>query len=660
MNQAADQATSAELDSRFDLQATRGQWLLGIVIVVITCATYFPVTQSGFIWDDDAYVINNRSLRTLDGLKDIWFDVTATPQYYPLVHSTFWIEYQLWQLDPLGYHLTNVTFHILSALVLWRICALLKVPGAWFIALIFAIHPVHVESVAWVTERKNTMSAFFYLAAAFCFLKAYLGSVSSGDQNDQSQNRSLVSTISFAAIGLFICAMLSKTVAATLPAALLLIIYWKNGVIRIRDWILVAPMFLIGVPMGLATAWLEKHHVGAMGAEWDFSAIDRVLIAGRAVCFYASKIVVPNEQIFIYPRWQIDSNSTLQYLFPALAIGGILVSFFLRNKIGRGPVVCLLFFVGTLFPALGFLDVYPMRYSYVADHFQYVASIGIIAIVIGSVWHVARQKSEDVRQYTIIFGFVAVAVCGWLTWSQIGDYKNVETLWRNTLLKNPDCWMAHNNLGEFHLNPANGKSSKVKAEKHFRRAVKINPNAVEVLNNLGSFLAEDQRTNEAREYLEKALAIDETFAAAHFNLGVVCQKEKRIADAKDHYEKAIELDSGYGSAYYNLASLFIAERQLDKAANALQSVIALKPKVILSESDGRPFALAHNNLGSIMKDQKQLDEAAEHFYQAIELSPNLADPYFNLAAVLQLQGMEQSSREYLQKAIKIKRGSSDR
>ena len=337
-----------------------------------------PALRGGFNWDDDAYVTNNLTLRSVHGLSQIWGQLTATPQYYPLVFTSFWLEYHLWGLNPLGYHVVNVLLHALAAMLLWRVLVRLQLPGAWLAAGIFALHPVAVESVAWVTERKNVLSAVFYFAAALAYLRWRDDGTTTTGLRATSSWRSLV--LYLLSLALFICALFSKTVTASLPAALLLVIWWKHGRIAGRDVWPLLPFFVAGAALGLVTSWLERTHVGANGPEWALSFFDRCLIAGRALWFYAGKLFWPANLTFIYPRWQIDPGIWWQWLFPAAAIALVMILWSLRGRIGRGPLVAVLFFAGTLLPALGFANVYPMRYSFVADHFQYLASVGLIVL----------------------------------------------------------------------------------------------------------------------------------------------------------------------------------------------------------------------------------------------------------------------------------------
>jgi hypothetical protein len=286
---------------------------------------YLPATRGDFIWDDDAYVQNNETLRSGDGLRRIWLEIGATDQYYPLVHTTFWLEYRVWQLSPAGYRGVNILLHVVSVVLLWRLLRRLSVPGAWVAAALFGLHPVHVESVAWITERKNVLSGVFYLAAAFLYLRSALPT---GDRpGDRPPRRGVAGEgagggvprpVYVASLLLFACALLSKTVTASLPAALLLVLWWKRGRIGWGDARSLLPFFALGVALGSITIWMERHEVGAVGPEWDLSPVERLLIAGRALWFTPSPSSIPagrstsgTEPPTSFPRrrWRSSSSS---------------------------------------------------------------------------------------------------------------------------------------------------------------------------------------------------------------------------------------------------------------------------------------------------------------------------------------------------------------
>ena len=588
----------------------RRSYLLAGALALLTLAAYFPATQGGFIWDDREYIQNNQTLRTIDGLWDIWTNVKATPQYYPLVHSTFWCEYQLWGLNARGYHTTNVLLHALNAILLWCLLRRLAVPGAWIAAAIFAIHPVEVESVAWITERKNVLSGFFYLAAAWCFLTSTdpLAKIA-----DDSRQRRYVGSIV-----LYVAALLSKTVTASLPAALLLVQWWRVGRLTRKDFFATFPMFAIGVPLALLTAWLEKHHVGAQGPEWDFSFADRCLIAGRALWFYAGKLAWPDPLIFFYPRWRIDSAVAWQYVFPVAFIATVATLYLLRNRIGRGPLTSVLFFAGTLFPALGFVNVYPMRFSFVADHFQYLASIGLITLAAAGATLLVQRFPSRQKAGKCLLAFVLMTLSV-LTWRQAHIYEGLEPLWIDTLQKNPEAFIAWVNFGD--LRRQQGRIDE--AIEMFRRSIALKREA-SMHNDLGGLLLGQGNFEEARVQFELALELDSAYALAYNNLGIMYFELKDFDRAIVNFEKAVSLDPQNALAHHNLGAIRETTGALDEAIRNYELALKIMPE----------NATTHTNLGRVYVKLGQRDRGIPHLMVALRLDPN-----------------QQVAREVLQQAL---------
>ena len=449
-------------DSLFKLD-----YLKILFLVLFTILVYIPAIHGGYIWDDDMYVTQNQNLESVDGLARIWTNPQSSPQYYPLVFSSFWLEHQLWGLDPAGYHTVNVLLHACGAVLLYFVLRGLSVEGAFLAALVFAVHPVYVESVAWVSERKNVLSGLFYLCSFLLLARFFrLG----GDTDDKPGGRHWYYVLGIVAFG---CALLSKTVTATLPAAFILVLWWKRGRVTLRELLYLAPLFVIGGSLGLLTAWLEKTQVGAQEINWGLSFLDRFLIAGRALWFYLWKLVWPAKLAFNYQRWRVDDHVWWQYAYPLSMLGLTALLWGLRRTIGRAPLCALLFFAVSLFPVLGFLDVYPFRYSFVADHFQYLASVGIIALVVGGG---ARLVKIHYPSRLKTYATIAILVAGILSvksWHQEYAYADGMTLWTETLKTNPESALAHDNLGS-----ALSKQGKLQeAMAHFQEALRINPNS---------------------------------------------------------------------------------------------------------------------------------------------------------------------------------------
>ena len=578
------------------------QFLWGLALVSLTCVAYIPAMQGGFVWDDDNYVTQNQTLRSLSGLKSIWTDPSATPQYYPLVHSMFWIEYQTWGLWPTGYHVVNILLHAANSVLLWQILRKLDFPAAWFAAALFALHPVHVESVAWITERKNVLSGLFYLASALVYFRFAFSSES------EARTPARWGTYSLSLI-LFAAALLSKTVTVTLPAALLLIVAWRRSRLTTRDiWPLV-PMFLIGIPFGLFTVWLERHHVGAIGADWQFSFVDRCLIAGRAIWFYAFKLIWPGELMFIYPRWRIDSALWWQYVFPAAVIAVVAI-LGRRGKL-TGPMAAVCFFAGTLFPALGFFDIFPMRYSFVADHFQYLASIGLILLLATAGQKLTQQLPPDNPHVARGVGAIVLLHLMGMTWQQAGIYSDSETLWRDTLSKNPECTMAHTNLGL--ILGQQGRLDEASLE--FRAALRIDDRDSYALLNLANVRCEQGRFDEAIEHFQRILQAEPRNVSARYNMANALEALQRTRDAETQFLKVLEIDPKHPQARLNLAVLLMQSQRWDEAQGQLEELVRLEPE----------YYLPHYNLAYVYRHQGNERLARFHASEVIRLVPD--SPY---------------------------------
>jgi hypothetical protein len=447
-------------------QSLKSDFVLGFLLFLAVLAAYQPSWNGKPLWDDDAH-ITRPDLRSFGGLARIWTQLGATQQYYPLVHSVFWFEYHLWGEATLGYHLVNILLHFLSALLLVCIMRRLAIPGAWFVAAIFALHPIQVESVAWITELKNTLSGVFFFASTLLYLKF---------DSERTRKYYLI------AIGLFILGLMSKSVIAMLPVSLLVIFWWKRGRVDWKNDVLpLLPFFIVGIASGLFTAWVERKFIGAEGSVFAFTFVERCLIAGRVVWFYLAKLICPVNLIFIYPRWNINQAVWWQYLFPvaALMLAGILWA--LRKR-SRAPLAAFLFFSAMLFPMMGFFNIYPFRFSLVADHFQYLACIGPIVLVsVGMESGIELINQKNIRFLKpTLYGIVLLTLCVF-TWKQCGMYADAETLFQTVIKKNPVCWMAYNNLGNI-FSLTNKTDIAVS---NYQKSLEIKPDYGEAHYNLG-------------------------------------------------------------------------------------------------------------------------------------------------------------------------------
>jgi tetratricopeptide (TPR) repeat protein len=592
---------------------------MGLVFLV-----YRPAWQGGFLWDDDAHV-TKIGLRSLSGLGRIWWDLGATQQYYPLVHTAFWIEHKLWGDAPLGYHLVNIFLHTLAALLVFQILQCLRVPGAFLAATIFALHPVQAETVAWITELKNTLSAVFYLGA----MLSYLGF----DRTRDKRHYAL-------ALALFVMGLLSKTVTATLPGGVLVIFWWQRGGLSWKkDVMPLLPFFTLGAGCGVLTAWVERKFIGATGIEFELTAVERYLIAGRAIWFYLGKLFWPAELVFLYPRWQISSAAWWQYLFPAAAAVLLLALWSIRRQT-RGPLAALLFFGGTLFPALGFFNVYPFRYSFVADHFQYLASLGIITLVSAAAWLTLQRAGQRMRVVGTAICLLVLVTLALLSWRQSRMYADLETLYETTIARDPDCWMAHTNLAIALADRGRTDEAIV----HYQKAIALNPACWREHNNLGVILFGRGKVAEAIAHYQKALEIKPDFADAHNNLALALVSGGRVEEAIAHYQKALEIEPRRAAAECNFGNVLAGRGQFDSAIVHYQKALEIDPK----------RAETHNCLGSVLSGRGRMDDAIAHYRKALELTPDYAEAHNNLGSALLSRGRIDEAIHHYQRAVEIK------
>ncbi len=629
-------------------------WLPAAALLLLAIAAHSSAFQAGFVWDDDDYVTANRMLRSMDGLWRIWVEPGAVPQYYPLTFTTLWVEHQWWGLAPRGYHVTNVLLHAIGAMLAWRVLRRLAVPGAWLAAALFAVHPVHVESVAWVSERKNVLSGALALGAALLWLRWALAADGRGRRADW-----------MCALLLFAAALLSKTVVATLPVVLLVLVWWRRGGVGRRELLSLLPFLSLGIAAGLVTMWMERTHVGARGVHWDLSFADRVLIAGRACWFYLASIVWPVQLTFVYPRWSIDAGVWWQWLFPLAALLTAAALWALRGRIGVGAFVAAVVFVVVLGPALGFIDVYPMRYSFVADHFQYLASLAPLTLA-GVLLVRAGRGTPPIAAALV----VVLAV---LTWRQGLAYRDEETLWRDTLAKNPSAEMAWVNLGmlqqqagrlddalasydaalalapdtaDVYANRGTALAAQGRfddALASFATSVRLDPTAAPAQNNLGNTLAAAGRRAEAVQAYEAALAIDPGYADAHGNLANVLVLEGRLDDARRHYELAIAADPDYAEALRNLGMLLASQGRLDEAAVRFAEAVRVRPS----------YAAAHHDLGSALAALGRPADALGPYREALRLDPTLVDAHNNLGVALATLGRRDEALVEFQAVLRL-------
>jgi len=581
------------------------------MIFCATLAAYLPALRGGLLWDDDGH-LTKPGLQSLHGLWRIWFDLGATQQYYPLLHSAFWLEHRMWGGATIGYHLTNIALHALLACLVVMIMRRLSLPGAWLAGFVFALHPVLVESVAWISEQKSTLSGVFYLAALLVYLHF-----------DKDRRKSTY----WLATGLFVLALLSKTVTATLPAVILVIFWWRRERLEWkRDVLPLIPWFAVGASGGLFTAWVERTLIGAQGVDFLLTPVQRFLIAGRVLCFYLGKLLCPSDLMFFYPHWNVNPGVWWQWLFPA-AVLAVLMGLIIVARRYRGPLASFLIFSITLFPVLGFLNVYPFRYSYVADHFQYLASLGLIVPGIALLAR-AFERTSMSKAVTLAGSVLLILVLGVLTWRQSRMYRDIESLYRTSLERNPASWMVHYNLGTL-LADKPGQLQDAIAE--YQAALQLKPDYAEAHHNLGIALSRlPGRLLDAIAEYQAALRIRPDFALAHNDLGIALSHTPgRMQDAITEYQAALQAYPDFAEAHYNLGNL------LSRIPGRQQSAIAEYRAALRIQPD---YPEAHTNLGILLALMPgRSSDAIAEYRAALQLRPDLAEAHNDLG--LMLSGM---------------------
>lgn len=650
--------------------------LVPVLLLVACFAAYLPAIRGDFIWDDDYYVVNNVGLRDNAGLQKLWIGLLQdpqaypAPQFYPMTHTSLWIDYRIWGLNPVGYHITNVLLHVLCAWTLWVILRKLAVPGATLAVFIFALHPVHVESVAWITERKNVLSGLFYLLSMLVYLrfagldpKPISNAAVPADTPEEGAAKEEYKLelpdepwkVYVLALLLFVFALLSKTVTATLPAAILLVVFWKRKRIDLqRDVVPLIPFFVLGLVFSSITSWMEKSVVGAAGAEWNYTLAERTIIAGKAVWFYVGKLIWPAGLTFIYPKWAIDPNRVAQWLAPLSVVAALVALVLTRKKIGDGLLLGVLFFGGTLLPALGFFNYFPMRYSFVADHFAYLASIGLIVPAAA----LATQVFRGARTAGMVAAVLLCAGFALLSMQQSRIYAGPTELWQSTIARNPNSWMAHNNLGAQYMM----RKQYELAQKSFETSADLNKNIGDPVSNLAKLAEERGDIATAEKLYQHAIQLYQAYAARDeqvlgkrfvrrrhadpfVSLAALRLKQNDLKTAEALFEEAIKLHPNNIDAMSGLGETLRLQGKYPEALGMQLQAIVINPESVpvrialgLALADnGKPDeamrawlsvlhdepenAEAHLNMGRLMLAGRQYDEAIARFERALKARP---------------------------------------
>ena len=602
-------------------------WRGILAMVLLVGASYYPALQAGFVWDDKVFT-EEPLIQQGSGIWRIWLspaDIKSEGHYWPVVYSSFWLEEKLWGLDPTGYHAVNILLHLVNCLLLWLLMLRLEVKGAWAVAAVFAVHPLHVESVVWVIERKDSLSALFYLAAVLAWVR-----FADGPRPSRYCG----------ALALFALALLSKSIAVTLPAALLIWHAWKRGPVTRADWLRLVPFLAVAILVTAADlAFYQSREPLSLG----YSLLERALIAARALCFYAGKLLWPADLAVIYPLWDVDASGLLSWGFLAVAVAVPALLWAFRRRIGLGPLVGAAFFAVTLSPVLGFVDYGYMQFSFVADRYQYLAGCGFLAVLISAGAHGAGRLRGRSRIAVHAVAAVAVGVLAAKTWTQGRVYRDEITLFQHIVSVNPNARDAHLVLAGA-LASAGRHEESVAAS---RIAVEQWPDSAKAHANLGRALAGLGRVDEAEESLRRARELDAHDREVVQNTAEMLRKAGRYEEALEQFRKAVAMEPDYALAYAGMGDTLFRLGRHEEALEAIARALSLQPRLPMAASLQQLSGEAAWNLQDFKK-------AAYHLELALEADPDDAGIHLSLGKVRLGQRRGKEANEHFRLAQRLR------
>ena len=623
----------------------------------MVAASFYPAFSAGFVWDDWIFV-EAPAVRAWSGLWNIWFspaEIEREGHYWPVVYTTFWLEHKLWGLDPLGYHVVNVLLHMANVLLLWWLLRCLRVPGAWAAAAVFAVHPIHVESVAWVIGRKDLLSGLLYLASALCLIHSMDGFGNSrlDSRNSPVPNSDPVSRQSWwrwpldgvrrpglylAALAFFAAAMLSKSVAVTLPVAFAILLWWKNGRVTWTDARRIAPLFLVAFCIAVADL---SYYTSRREVDLGYGFAERVLIAARALWFYVGKLAWPADLAVIYPIWDVGIRQWLAwgYLMAAAALAALL--WFGRHRLGRGLLAGAAFFAVTLSPMLGFVEFAFMSFSLVAERFAYLAGIGVIAVALGAVAHGVGKLPGLFKIGASAVLIAILAVFGRLTWEQAGIYRDDFTFYNHVILLNPGAQHAYRNLASTLVD--DGRPEEALAASHI--ALELRPDWADAHNTHGTALFALDRLDEAGDSFRRALELDPDHKRALLNMAATRRRQGRVVDSVRWYRKVLNVDSKLAAAHVGLGSALSLLGQHEASAAALSQAVSLRP-------DTLPIT-AFYLLADVLRRLQRYEEAMERYRDVLEIDPDYAPAHEGIGRVLLQLGRYGEAVESLARSVSL-------
>lgn len=603
-------------------------WLGVVAVTACVWLAYIPALRAGFIWDDDAFLWNNPHITQSQSPAHFWalWGADRPPDYFPLTSSMLWLEWHwLWGENPAGYHAVNVALHLCGSLMLWAVLSRLGVATgwAWVGAMLFALHPVNVESVAWVTERKNTLPWPLLLAAFWCWLKS---------EDTRETNARAARGCYAAALALYVLSLLAKTAGVALPVVMLIVLWWRDGCVPRRRATRLIPFFVTAAALGAVTAWYQRMHAISIEVVRDDSMASRIAIAGRAVWFYLWKAVLPRNLSFVYPSWgPADVGDAAAWVpLASLVAAAVLLWSLRRWPWARALAATGFIYVAMLLPVLGLVNIYFMRYTLVADHWQYFAIAAPLGLAAAAVAGISR-RGVAIRRVAAIAAAGVLVCLGVMTQRQAEIYRDNETLYRQTLERNPDAWLMRLNLGVL----LHGKGDLDEAMTHYREAIRIKPDLADAYLDYGLAIGAQGRLAEAAEFYEKALRYKPLYPEAYLNWGTALGMQARYDEAIGLFQKAIDLYEkglrmspekaplivpGMAESYMNWGIALRLQGRLDEAMGLYLEALRIKPD----------YAEAHNNLGLLLVAQGRLPEAIEHFREAMRLKPDFTPAAENL------------------------------
>jgi tetratricopeptide (TPR) repeat protein len=644
-------------------------WLPRVLVIAgLTLWIYWPALGGGWIWDDTWYVTENTLLHDTAGLWKFWFQPGSWIEFYPLEETVMWVEWHLFGDNTLGYHLTSLILHVINSLLVWRLLAKFNLRLAWLGGLIFAVHPVQVESVAWISELKNTLSLPFYLLAMTSWI----------DYEEHKKKEDYQQALIF-----FLAGMLCKITMAPFPLIILLYAWWKRSRIDWKDVNASGPFFLVSIGLGIITIVASQLYLrlNSTPAEQILLGgfLPRFVRAGLILSVYFSNVFLPWGLMIAYPKWPVNLYSPLEYV-PWLALALLLYWLWRkRQDWGRHALLGLLFFLLTLAPFLGFVSISYMDFTWVLDHLLYIPSIGLIGLVVAALGSLRARLSPRLRFYGLGCISLAILLMAMASRTSAMLFRNDETLWAYVLRNNPNNMWAHHNMGHDLLikgrypealaqfedavalapNFSDGyysiglvleKMGEIKqAQAQFQHGLLLNPDNAGIYDALGGLARREGDFVHAQELYQHALHLQPNDAVAYINLGDILIHDGHGSEAIDSYQHALELNPDLPQLRYNLGNALLQAGRFSEAVDQLKVAVILDPNI----------AAAHGNLGIALATLGRMPEAIEQLEAALAINPQLVQVHDNLARAYVQTGRIEEGIGQFQQAIQINPNDSN-